>query len=289
MKKEISFPVTYINGNYQVKILADGTKIRISGGDDPLEPVRPETLDINISNYCEHNCPFCYISASEKGKHGNLEMDFFKTIKPYTEIAINFAKHPGLSLFLARMKERRVIVNMTINSLDFRNLETLVFLNEMIRTNKLHGIGISVNNKTDIDGIVKKLDGYKNIVFHTIAGITSIPVLEQIIDKKYNMLILGYKSKGRGVDVTPHLDVLRYKIADLLGKSIISFDNLAIKQLRLKKIVSEDVWERNFMGEEGEFSMYVDTVSGRYFRSSTETIGFPVGNLSTVEMFNRFK
>ena len=45
---------------------------------------------------------------------------------------------------------------------------------------------------------------------------------------------------------------------------VISFDNLAIRQLNVKSLMTEDEWNRFYMGDDGGFTMYVDAVREEY-------------------------
>ena len=49
----------------------------------------------------------------------------------------------------------------------------------------------------------------------------------------------------------------------------ISFDNLAIKQLNVRSLMDDDAWERFYMGDDGQFTMYIDTVNEEFAVSST--------------------
>lgn len=46
---------SYKNGNYEVIILEDGTKIRITE-DEKFVPTRLESTDCKITNFCDMNC-----------------------------------------------------------------------------------------------------------------------------------------------------------------------------------------------------------------------------------------
>ena len=50
----------YNNGNYNVAIYDDGTKIRDNGNDSRIfTPEFPESIDLKITNYCDKGCKFC--------------------------------------------------------------------------------------------------------------------------------------------------------------------------------------------------------------------------------------
>ena len=278
----MKFPINYKNGNYNVTILKDGTKIRTTKEDDFI-PSRPETLDINISNYCENNCEYCYLDATTKGKHGNLNHNFLNTIPEFTEVAINYAKHPGLFEFLKRMKKQNVIVNITINEIDLiKDWKDILYYqqNELV-----YGIGVSVCIKDEnTKWIVQNFD---NVVAHTIFGITTLEDYYWISESFDKVLVLGYKRKGRGRNIIPGNVFGIEEIYDLF--KIVSFDNLGIEQTNIKDKVSEQEWEQSFMGEEGTASFFIDTVEEKFYKSSLEEDGEDINNLSVIEIFNNIK
>lgn len=280
----IQFPIEYINGNYKVKILEDGTKIKETE-DDIFIPDRVETIDLNISNYCENNCPYCYIDASVKGKHGNLNHNILDTIPEYTEIAINYSKHPDLEDFLIRMRLKNIIVNITINQNDF--IKDFQYLYSYQYYKLIYGIGISINemNENIKNELKQKIKLMSNVVIHTIAGITDIDTYKYIKDLNDKVLILGFKNKGRGKKIKPDLNNLNIQNIFKLF-NIVSFDNLALEQLNIKNIISEKEWNKSYMGDDGEFSFFIDLVENKFYKSSISENGFNINNLTIKEMFN---
>lgn len=51
------------NGNYTLKFLSDGTKIRYTEEDEFI-PDRPESMDIKITNKCNMGCRYCFIPGT---------------------------------------------------------------------------------------------------------------------------------------------------------------------------------------------------------------------------------
>ena len=62
---------SYKNGNTQVTILSDGTKIREFEETPEIEFM--ESIDVKITNYCDLNCPFCHEQSSVNGKHADID------------------------------------------------------------------------------------------------------------------------------------------------------------------------------------------------------------------------
>ena len=50
--------------------------------------------------------------------------------------------------------------------------------------------------------------------------------------------------------------------------AVVSFDNLAIEQLDIKNHLSEEEWNQFFMGDDSEFTYYIDMVNRQFAKSS---------------------
>ena len=284
----INFPIKYQNGNYQVTIEADGTKTRITP-EEEFKAKRPETIDVNLSNYCENNCSFCYISASKSGKTADIKKDeFFKTIKPYTELAVNFYnKRRQFYEDLMFLAERNLIVNVTVHYDDFAKYKHyFLFLQKQ---KLIYGLGVSIQKDFDL----KKLNGFKELVVHTIAGVTKKEVFEKLKNKK--VLVLGFKTKGKTEakaipELTQQKEIIKLAI-EKKHFEVLTFDNLAIEQLSIKDMVLTKVWEEHYMGAEGSASFYYDAVSKKAYCSSLEKKekGIEAEKKSSIELFEVFK
>ena len=266
----------YKNGNAIVRInLENGTKIRETD-DDEFDIDFPETIDINCTNFCSGNCPFCYQGCSIYGEHGDLMgAKFIDTLRPYTEVAlqVNDLTHPQLIPFLQKLREKRIIANITVNQMHFKDCET--FISHLIDDDLIKGIGISLQNPTD--DFIKRVQKYPNAVIHVINGILSASDIERLRDHNLKMLILGYKYLGRGVDYynANELNIKAkqrylYDVLPTLPEKfeVLSFDNLALEQLNVKRILPEEEWESFYMGDEGTSSMYIDLVKKKFGISS---------------------
>ena len=119
----------YKNGNFVTTILSDGTKIRETS-EDKFVPDYAESMDIKITNFCDMECKFCHEGSSLHGKFGDiLNEKFINTLHPYQEIAIgggDATSHPDLIPFLQKLKERKVIANMTVNQIHFEKKHELI-------------------------------------------------------------------------------------------------------------------------------------------------------------------
>lgn len=273
----------YKNGSYIVMMLDDGTKIRYSKS-DIYNPSRVESMDIKITNCCDMGCPMCHENSLPNGVHADvINNSIIDSIPPYTELAIgggNPLAHPYLNYFLHKCKERKLIANITVNKKHF--IDNFDFIFRFYKCNYINGIGISVFDITDEEiKMIKKVDG----VCHVIIGVTPIKVMEKLANNNIKVLVLGYKDFRRGANyycqnqdrIIISMKIWSGFISAAIKEhyySVISFDNLAIKQLNLKSILTADEWDSFFMGDDGidgEFSsasMYIDLVEGKFGKNS---------------------
>lgn len=265
----------YINGNYLVKIFEDGTKVRFTNYDDFVASF-PESIDIKITNYCDNNCEMCHEMSSINGKHANLDQPFLDTLKQGTELAIgggNPLSHPYLLPFLEKMKNKGIICNLTVNQNHFvKNIE---FLQNLIDKKLIYGLGISMLNDSFLNEILLFVNKNTNCVLHLIAGVIDNNLLNKLYDKNLKILILGYKTFGRGKtfysnQVEQNIHYLKENIIDIgTHFKVVCFDNLAINQLDIQNQVSKEVFEECYMGDDGSFTMYIDLVKEEFSVSST--------------------
>ena len=266
---------SYKNGNYNVILFSDGTKIRHNNLNS-LVPDFSESIDCKISNRCNKNCPMCHERAVPNGALANLSHPLFDSLHPYTELALgggNVFEHPFLNSFLQRMKNQKIICNMTVHLDHF--LERYWDIRTFQEEGKIHGVGISVNSIIDQDTI-DKITSIPNTVIHTIAGVMPQEGYKALYDNNVRLLILGYKNYGRGKEYIRQDNRIMYRIAELHDAlldmmnhfNLISFDNLALKQLEVKEIVSPEVWEKCYMGDDGDYTMYIDMVEEKFSKSS---------------------
>lgn len=281
----------YRNGNYNVSIFSDGTKIRRTE-EDLFIPAFAESCDVKITDKCDGGCPYCYEGCTPNGKHGDiLNAKFLDTLHPFTELAINGndLSHPDLVPFLKMMKEKQVIVNITLNQKHFE--QNLDFIQNLAADWLIHGLGISLVEPTS--ELVNKISIFKNAVVHVINGIFSQNDMEMLADHDLKLLILGYKPLKRGADYLEHNSLAIVEKSMWLYENIdeiikrfkaVSFDNLAIKQLDVKRIMSEEEWEEFYMGDDGSATFYIDLVENTFSKSSLCVDRYPILD-SVDEMF----
>lgn len=265
------------NGNYNLILCDDGTKIRINKL-DCLIPEKPESLDYKITNKCNMGCKFCHENSTPNGLHGDIMNDkFIETLMPYTELAVgggNPLEHPDLIPFLKKCKSLKLIPNMTVNQVHFMKSQELIRF--LVEERLIYGLGVSLVSPTP--EFVDLVSTYKNAVIHLINGVHPLADIQKLYDRGLKILILGYKHFRRGniysetagtelieiqQDIFDNLETMLEKF------DVVSFDNLALAQLDVKSRLPEKQWEEFYMGNDGTFTLFIDSVNKTYSRSST--------------------
>lgn len=294
---------SYKNGNYNVHIFEDGTKVR-ENKLDFFKPEFPESFDLKITNKCDRGCLYCHENSIVNGKHGDiLNLPFIDSMHPYTEIAIgggNPLEHPDLYKFLELCKEKQFIPSMTVNQFHFMKYKE--YLKALCDEKLIYGLGISLTNVHERD-FIKNVKEFPNAVIHVINGIVSIDELEHLSKNNLKILILGYKMFRRGESYYKHFNTdtidndinkkkveLYVKLPEIIHEGwfrVVSFDNLAITQLNPERSLEKDEWNEFYLGDDGFATMYIDAVEGKFARSSTSPLDkrYDITNNIT-DMFN---
>ena len=301
----------YRNGNYNVAIFADGTKIR-SNDLEPLEGQSPdecfiadfpESMDVTITNRCDAGCPMCYAGCTIAGRNAEImNAKWLNGLKPYTEMAIgggNVFEHPDLFPFLQLLKSKRVLANITVNQKHFiQHFDQIQYL---VNEELVRGVGVSVFDPTE--ELLDKMSQLPHAVAHCILGVVSIEELKKMYDRNMRVLFLGYKTTGRGQSYnaahqTEILDKIN-EVDDALETlvnhfKVVSFDNKALQQLNVRRMLSDEEWNRFYMGDDGiegkttSATMFIDMVANTYSVNSMCQTSFLIRDEDTPETMFQF-
>ena len=292
--------VRYKNGNYFVTIdKKTGTKIR-QNDLDYFEAKFPESMDIKITNCCDIGCPQCHENSTPFGLHGDImSTNFIDSLHPYTELAIgggNPLEHPDLVSFLRKCKKLKLIPSMTVNQIHFE--KNIDMIKSLIDEQLIYGLGISLVDADE--DFIQKVKRFPNAVIHVINGMSADPgELWRLRGHGLKVLILGYKEFRRGIDYySREIQLIEKKKNNLYQMlpviiednwfEVVSFDNLAVKQLDAKRLMSEEDWEQFYMGDDGSATMYVDMVNQEFAMNSTSTKRYPIED-NIITMFEKIK
>jgi hypothetical protein len=289
---------SYKNGNYQVSLYSDGTKVR-EGSD--LIPEYPESIDVKITDFCEEKCSFCYEGCTPSGKASPIVnyFKFFSELPKGTELAIGGGDpltHPTLDYFLQFLKELcELVPNLTINGSQLKSKA----LNKILQRKSIYGLGVSYNENY-LDDLLKF--DYWHTVVHFVIGIHSFDTVMEFLERKpeSKILLLGFKNQGRAKtlysktqeEIDNNLKRWNQQAYKLLAnkEAVISFDTLGTKQLKLQRFFTKEGWNKYFMGEDGQYTMYLDLVNSQYAVSSTFETRFNIPNNATMkELFKHVR
>lgn len=274
----------YKNGNHEVYINDEnGTKIRKTIDDNATGFISDfaDSVDFKITNKCFNNCPFCHEKSTSNGEEGCIDnWKFLDTLHPYTEMAIgggDVLTFPHLYELLELLKSKNIYANITVSQNNiFDNKIDYLVEHELIK-----GIGVSLYGYRKDD--IVRIKSLPNTVIHLINGVTACEAsFHQLADKDLKILILGYKTFGRGIDfikdspwIQDNMNWVEKNIEDYMMKfKVVSFDNLAVEQLKLKDKLTEKQWNLFYGGDDGTHTFYIDGVNRQFAKSSTSNKRF---------------
>ena len=300
--------VSYQNGNYFVRLNTEnGTKIR-ENDLDFFDAEFPESADVKITNRCSNGCSFCHEGSTKDGKHSDaLHSPVWESFHPYTEVALgggNLMEYPDFVPLLERLKTLNLIPNITVHQWDFeKNFDLIKKLSD---EKLIYGLGVSLDKVTP--EFIDKMKQFPNGVIHVINGIVTGVQMMALANNDLKILILGYKTVRRGnklyrSNVGYAIDKRKTLLYNQLEKilkenwfKVVSFDNLAIKQLKPQRFVSKDYWNTCFMGDDGidgqqtSASMYIDLVENEFARNSCDVDHrFKIEDKTVTEMYQFLK
>ena len=274
---------TYVNGNAKIEIQSDGT--RIIDYDQELKLEWPLNIDIRVSNRCSNGlnpktglarCAFCHESATTDGAECDYDqlIQILKPLPRGVELAIG-CNHMTRKLrdFVQRCHWHGWVVNLTINQDHVgRDYDLLV---NLIHTQAIQGLGISyrrdfMNKYTAPFSKLPVLLAHKNTVMHVIEGIDDFERIFQLKDLGVRkLLVLGEKDFGFNLcKVTKSLNHMYWlrNVHRLFNQfEVVSFDNLAIERLDIRRFFNSQSWD---MFHQGEHSFYINAVDQTFAPSS---------------------
>jgi len=294
--------VEYQNGNAKIEIQSDGT--RIIDYDQELKLDWPLNIDIRVSNRCSNGlnpktgkarCTFCHESATTDGDECDYTqlLEILEPLPEGIELAIGCNRVTRkLHDFIQFCSWRGWVVNLTINQ-DHVNRDYALLIN-LIHTHSIRGLGISYRHDffDRYNSTFSKLPALlklENTVMHVIEGIDDFEQIFKLNEfgvKK--ILVLGEKdfgfNLGRVTNSPNHLYWLRnvHRLFDQF--EIISFDNLAIKRLDIRRFFNSESWNTF---HQGEHSFYINAVDRTFAPSSRSFNKVNWNNISIQEYFKQ--
>lgn len=269
-------------------------RIRFSTSKDEPVPEFPELIDLRITNKCDHGCKFCFMNSNMNEQ----EADFNKLCNMLSNIRnrrVEFSIGGGNILLYSHLKELFELlkecghlINVTINVKDCKT----VLENEdykKIFMDYVDGIGISVTSTDDIKTAIDFRDSMRSIdkchnnrlmkkyiVIHIIPEYLGVDETKSILDKIVELewyipvLFLGYKTNGRGVSQEYHV-FTDDELTDIcMNRTDISCDTTFANRYNTW-LMDNYACAKTITWNEGEYSMYIDGVTGNAYKSSYQT------------------
>jgi len=259
-----------------------GHKIRLSFiTNQPYEKSSlPELVDLKITNQCNYNCPWCYANSTPNGKHAdNIQvLNILRALQILKVFEVSFGggnivSHPEINYRLHDANDFGLSTSITVRSIED--------LNQIHKISKLSGIAISFNGVEDfeeIGDVQKSIDKtiWINVIMGSISRTTFGDILRDAEKNNLGLILLGYKSTGRGINFTP-VDYSWWleEVQKSKGYKKIGIDTALAKEFE-KELKNAGVDRRLYYTEEGKFSMFIDAVEGFVAKSSYDGEKFPI-------------
>jgi len=269
-----------------------GTKVRFTFDERVItKSSTPDLVDLKITNQCMRNCKYCYQNSSAQGKHANFNViyNIAHTLSScgVLEVAIGGGEptlHPDFFRILETFNQCNIVPNFSTRDISF-------VINNIIALRSLGvgSIGMSVDNSDEAEKVQKDFSSVSgvstNIVLHHIVGTTPPDDLFKIFqvaalcnnrvysNSSWNclpLLLLGYKTAGRGSTYSPYQfdlmeQIMKYNEDHYCA---VGMDTMLVDQYKdaLKGVSQEVYWSDG----EGLFSFYIDAVTEQMGNSSYE-------------------
>lgn len=288
----------YINGNADINLYDDGTRIIIYNKE--LKLSYPLNIDIRISTKCAFGmnpegksfCSFCHESAKTDGIDCDYKALKYKlfNLPQGIELAIGANElTQDLYDFLVWSKSKKFICNLTINQ--GHVLRDIKLIDKVISENLIFGLGISYRNSLKFN-IPERILNYSNTVFHVISGIDTFEDVKSLKYKNVKkILILGEKDFGfnkGNVDLKNKNHKEWFWWVHKLFKEfdVVSFDNLSLQQLNIERFFDKNSWD---VFNQMEFSLYINAVEQYYSPSSRSDDKLNWNKMSIKDYFKLIK
>ena len=272
---------------------ADGTKVRFSwdGRDVTADKAdAPELVDLKITSFCPHACPWCHQASGTGGVHAD-ELNLNTILWSLSslgvfEVSIGGGEptcHPHFwSLLRGIRKDMHMVPNFSTRSLDWLYVpEKAAIVREMCG-----GFAVSATDHRDVDQAVRacletRMPLEKLGIQYVIGSghFQAADVMRSCREHAIRCTLLGYKQAGRGRRWKPWGDdwigPLKEMQGDGEGWPKIGIDTVLAEasEQRLKEM---KVARASYEIEDGKFSMYVDAVANTMGPSSYGRIRVPL-------------
>ena len=267
----------------------NGTKIRMSFGEAnggkvaPTKAYAPELVDLKLTDWCAAGCPGCYQDSTTSGAHGDASFigDVIYALSKLKVFEIAFGggeptAHPRFVDFLAKCRRYGIVPNFTTKAKAWMH-------DHKRRTAIMEHTGafaFSIDNAADLEEIATVRDTYgianEKVNCQVVMGLVSQFEFEAIMEaaaaRRMRVTLLGYKTNGRGSEVTPQdysWWVKTFKeVYDRTKYGLRIGIDTALAQQYQAELDALQVPQWCYEVKEGAFSMYIDAVTKKTAASS---------------------
>lgn len=251
----------------------------------PFSPV-PETIDIQINNWCDYGCSYCYMNSTKKGGHADrslLERVFSGLKTPPYQIAFGGGEptaHPDFPWFLQYTREQGTVPNYTTAG-------HLIREDVIEATNKYAGgVALTYHREKGFETFTETFNKWNSLLRSTIPinihvlfdnyVAESLQLIEKMCDRNFcgrsvNVVLLAYyPDVGRAsMDRLPcksvYMDKAPRAIKRMLDKQ---FPSLSFSEGLLPYFLSRNLLPTfSASRQEGIYSCYI-SMEGRVSSSS---------------------
>lgn len=283
-------------GHWTVFSRENGSKVRFSFdeagccGTTPTKASSPELVDVKITDYCPMDCAYCYQGSTTAGAHADLSTlegiaGALAKMRVF-EVAIGGGEptmHPKFADVLKAFRSRGVVPNFTTKSLAWLKDSTI-----RSALSCVGGFAYSAETAADVEKFVRAtadVDGLPSRGIQHVMGSVPEEEFERMVVACFGhgvqLVLLGYKTTGRGADVAPHGYDNWPQIVKRASRRRwlrVGIDTALAREMHAKGMDSEALRgvaanSSNVRGllygtDEGKFSMYIDAVTKRMGPSS---------------------
>ena len=284
--------------------LGTGTKVRFSWDGRDVSADRadaPELVDLKITSFCPHACPWCYQDSGTGGRHA-LEENLDRILWALSdlgvfEVAIGGGEptcHPRFWEILRQIRSMHMVPNFSTRSLDWLHVPEKA---EIVR-DLCGGFAVSVTKHEEVEHAVAMCRetrmplGKLSIQYAIGTGyLQAENIMRCCREHDIRCTLLGYKAVGRGQEWKPQVDdwisPFRSMMKDQERYPRVGIDTVLAKasMKRLKKL---GIARESYEVEDGRFSMYVDAVENSMGPSSYSERSIPLPDLGGPGITSRF-
>lgn len=306
-RKRKMLKAQYQNGNAEIELFHDGSRIISYPDDEPLKLNYPLNIDIRLSNRCplgwnpktqKATCSFCHESARTDGEFADLSVlqeILDKQIPPNMAIELAVGVNEMCSEirdFFMWANQRGFVINATVNQLTVssqRNSTQMVL--DLIHQQVISGLGLSFRSLDHFHKIPSEIIAYPHTVVHVIAGIDNIDEIKALSKHGVKkILVLGEKNFGFNTHYfhdesrLQNRQIWLQRISELFPLfDVISFDNLGVEQMQMKRFFKQEAdWNTLY---QGEHSFYINAVEQYFSPSSRNSMKIPFHKMTIADFF----